>query len=74
MTHRERLRNHVEDGLEVELPARIDAMLANGPAAPHFARLQGFLGQPCRECKAYRLRASGSCAVCENCGASAGCS
>jgi len=44
------------------------------PSSVEIAKSGGYLGDPCAECNEMRLVQNGSCAKCENCGATTGCS
>jgi len=38
------------------------------------ARLKGYEGDPCAECKQFTMVRNGTCLKCETCGATSGCS
>jgi hypothetical protein len=38
------------------------------------ARAQGYTGDPCTQCQGMRVKRNGSCTVCDDCGATTGCS
>ncbi len=42
--------------------------------AVQIARQQGYEGDPCQECKQFKMVRNGTCLKCENCGATSGCS
>lgn len=42
--------------------------------AVQVARQQGYEGDPCQECKQFKMVRNGTCLKCENCGATSGCS
>ncbi len=42
--------------------------------AVQIARQQGYEGDPCAECKQFKMVRNGTCLKCENCGATSGCS
>ena len=42
--------------------------------AVQVARRQGYEGDPCQECKQFKMVRNGTCLKCENCGATSGCS
>ena len=42
--------------------------------ALQIARQQGYEGDPCQECKQFKMVRNGTCLKCENCGATSGCS
>ncbi len=38
------------------------------------ARAQGYTGDSCTQCHGFKVKRNGSCTVCEDCGATTGCS
>lgn len=70
MTSR-RLQLAGEEGVDNATERFGQALDAQEPA--HVARLQGYQGHQCPVCHARRLRRTGTCSVCENCGSSEGC-
>ncbi len=62
-----------ENGTLVEAPADPTA-LAPTPAPALIARQQGYTGDQCSICSSLRMKRNGSCAVCEECGTTTGCS
>jgi len=42
--------------------------------AIQIARQQGYEGDPCQECKQFKMVRNGTCLKCDNCGATSGCS
>jgi hypothetical protein len=66
----------------VESPRLADTLLDGEPGAPapaprlsaHAARRQGYTGNTCMTCGSARMKVSGHCEVCEDCGSTTGCS
>ncbi|RMH38350.1 MAG: adenosylcobalamin-dependent ribonucleoside-diphosphate reductase, partial [Nitrospirae bacterium] len=58
-------------------PSSVPPATANGHEVPAYAaqaRLKGYEGDPCPECKQFTMVRNGTCLKCETCGATSGCS
>jgi len=62
---------HGNGSLKVELKRETMTYTAT---ALETARLQGYEGDPCMECKQFKLVRNGTCLKCVNCGSTSGCS
>lgn len=54
--------------------SRTEILFGNAVAATEYAKSQGYTGDPCGTCGSMAMKRSGSCATCENCGSTSGCS
>lgn len=65
-----------EERFDGDLEADLNNPLMDVPAALDYrgAMMQGYLGDPCGKCGSMRVRKSGTCGVCEDCGDTSGCS
>ncbi|GBD06991.1 Vitamin B12-dependent ribonucleotide reductase [bacterium HR21] len=63
-------------GTEEPEPVPADGVGTNGAYARRVAeaKARGYTGESCPVCGSMRMRQSGSCAVCEDCGTTSGCS
>ena len=59
-----------------EYRAAWDEMVLDDPNQQNgeVAREKGYIGDPCDACGALKMKRNGSCLVCDDCGATSGCS
>lgn len=60
-------------GAPVRWPGTVDRATDVGDP-PRDARRMGYSGDVCRACGSLRVRANGTCLVCDSCGTTTGCS
>ncbi len=73
----ERTRNSGSTPSQIEVPAPhvADTLLHSAPKLDRTsAKAMGYTGNQCIICSGVRMRVSGHCEVCEECGNSSGCS
>ncbi|MFP4568088.1 MAG: vitamin B12-dependent ribonucleotide reductase [Candidatus Woesearchaeota archaeon] len=63
-----------KDEPEQELPREKQLKISGKEAEVYEAKSKGYTGEQCTSCGSMKLKRSGSCAVCEDCGNTTGCS
>ena len=63
-----------KDEVEPEVPKEKQLRISGKEAEIYEAKSKGYTGEQCPSCGSMKLKRSGSCAVCEDCGNTTGCS